>query len=129
MWRILRVPANFFAAFFLFASIILTSILTSAQAPSAPGKPLPPGPAQAKVKAACTQCHNASRITEQRLTRQQWSGELEKMEGLGAVISDADRNAFLDYLSKNFAPEKGAARDAAKAGEKTAPKKPGSAAD
>jgi len=103
-----------FAAFFLFASIILASIPASAQAPSAPGKPLPPGAAQAKVKAACLQCHNASRITEQHLTRQQWSDELEKMQGLGAVIPDADRKALLNYLTRNFGPEKGAARDATK---------------
>ena len=81
-----------------------------AQAPSAPGKPLPPGPMQAKVKAACTQCHNTSRITEQHLTRQQWSAQLEKMEGLGAVIPDADRNAMLNYLVKNFGPQKGTAK-------------------
>jgi len=110
-----------FPAIFLFASIIMAS----AQAPSAPGKPLPPGPMQPKIKAACTQCHNATRITEQHMTRQQWSDQLEKMEGLGAFIPDADRNAFLNYLTKNFGPEKGAARDAAK----PAAKKSGSAAD
>jgi len=91
-----------FPAIFLFASIILAN----AQATSAPGKPLPPGPAQAKVKAACTQCHNASRITGQHMTRQQWSGQLEKMEGLGAVIPDSDRNAFLNYLTRNFRSRK-----------------------
>lgn len=63
---------------------------------------------QAKVKAACTQCHNTSRITEQHLTREQWSQQLEKMEGLGAVIADADREGMLNYLSKNFGPPKGA---------------------
>src|SRR5271166_2602787 len=103
-----------FPAFFLFASIVLAG----AQAPSAPGKPLPPGPAQAKVKATCTSCHNTSRITEQHLTRQQWSAQLEKMEGLGAVIPDADRNAFLNYLTKNFGPEKGTAKTAATTGTK-----------
>ena len=97
-------------AIVLFVSVVLAS----AQAPSAPGKPLLPGPTQPKIKAACTQCHNAGRITEQHLTRQEWSAELEKMEGLGAVIEDADRSAILDYLTKNFGPEKGAAKQGAK---------------
>jgi len=110
-----------FPAIFLFASIILAS----AQAPSAPGKPLPPGPMQAKVKAACTSCHNASRITEQHLTREKWSDELDKMEGLGAVIPEANRDALLTYLTKNFGAGKGAAKDTAK----PAAKKSGSAAD
>jgi hypothetical protein len=90
------------------------AILANAQAPTAPGKPLPPGPMQAKVKAACTSCHNTSRITEQHLTRQQWSAQLEKMEGLGAVIDDADRDPMLDYLTKNFGPAKGAPKGDAK---------------
>ena len=85
-----------------------------AQAPSAPGKPLPPGPMRAKVKTSCTTCHNASRITEQHLSRQQWSSELDKMVGLGAVIPDSDRDAMLKYLTKNFGLEKGAARNGTK---------------
>ena len=80
---------------------------------------------QAKVKAACTSCHNVSRITEQHMTRKKWSDELDKMEGLGAVIPDTDRDALLNYLTKNFGPEKGAAKDTAK----PAAKKSGSAAD
>jgi len=99
----------------LVAVFLLASITpASAQAPSAPGKPLPPGPAQAKVKAACTTCHNTSRITEQHFTRQGWSAELDKMEGLGAVIPDAERIDFLNYLAKNFGPEKPAGKTAAK---------------
>jgi len=64
---------------------------------------------QAKIKAACTQGHNAGRITEQQLTRQQWSAELKKMEGLGAVIPDANRAGFLNYLTQNFGSPKGTA--------------------
>jgi len=94
--------------------LLAASILAAAQAPSAPGKPLPPGPMQPKIKAACTQCHDVSRITEQHLTREQWSGELEKMEGLGAAIPDADRNAILNYLTRNFGPGKAAAKPARK---------------
>ena len=110
-----------FPPIFLFTSIMLAS----AQAPSVPGKPLPPGPMRAKIKAACTQCHNTSRITERHLTRQQWSGELEKMEGLGAVIPDADRTALLNYLTANFGAQKGAG----KAAPKATAKKSGSSAD
>ena len=110
-----------YPAIFLFASVILAS----AQAPSAPGKPLPPGPMQPKVKAACTSCHNTNHVTEQHLTRQQWSGELEKMDGLGAVIPDSDRDPLLNYLTKNFGPQKGAAKEGAKPAEK----KSGSAAN
>jgi hypothetical protein len=73
---------------------------------------------QPKVKATCTGCHSVSRITEQHLTRQEWSDQLDKMEGLGAVIPDSDRSAFLNYLTKNFGPEKG--------GTKSSAKKPGS---
>jgi hypothetical protein len=102
-----------FPAIFLFASIILAS----AQAPSAPGKPLPPGPMQVKVKTACTSCHNTSRITEQHLTRQQWSVQLDKMQALGAVVADSDRNAFLNYLTKNFGPQKGVPKPSKKSSD------------
>jgi len=44
------------------------------------------------------------------MTREQWSTQLEKMEGLGAVIPDEDREGFLNYLTKNFGPTKGAAK-------------------
>ena len=78
---------------------------------------------QAKVKAACTSCHNTTRITEQHMTREQWAKQLEKMEGLGAVIEDSDRDAMLNYLTKNFGRGKGTSKD----GAKTAARKAGSA--
>jgi hypothetical protein len=80
------------------------------QAPEAPAKPLPPGPMQAKVKAACTQCHNTSRITDHHFSRAQWSDELDKMAALGASVPDSQRKELLDYLVKNFGPQKGAVR-------------------
>ena len=92
-------------AAFLIASISLAI---------AQSKPLPPGPMQAKVKAACTQCHNAARITGQHKTRQEWNDQLDKMIALGAEVPDEDRAAFLDYLTKHFGPEKAASRGSAK---------------
>ena len=103
-----------FQRIFLVLFVLSTLALLRAQTPPESGKPLPPGPMQAKVKAACTQCHKATRITEQHLTRRQWSIELDKMEGLGAVIPESDRSAFLNYLTKNFGSEKGASKTAAK---------------
>jgi len=105
---------SLFQRIFLVVFVLSTLVLLRAQTPPESGKPLPPGPMQAKVKAACTQCHKATRITEQHLTRRQWSIELDKMEGLGAVIPESDRSAFLNYLTKNFGSEKGASKTAAK---------------
>jgi hypothetical protein len=90
-----------------FFLIVAFACAALAQAPEAPAKPLPPGPMQPKVKAACTQCHNTTRITEQHFSRVKWSDELDKMEGLGAAVPDTDRDAFLDYLTANFGPLKG----------------------
>ena len=72
---------------------------------------------QARVKAACTQCHAASRITAQHKTRQEWSAQLDKMVGLGAEVPDSQRAAFLNYLSRNFGPEKGAKTASTKGGD------------
>ncbi len=74
---------------------------------------------QSKVKATCTQCHNAARITEQHFTKQEWSNQLDKMIGLGAEVQDSDRAALLNYLSKNFGPDK----EGKAAPKKTAEKK------
>jgi len=100
----------------VFLPVVLFSFLSLAGAQT---KPLPPGPMQAKVKATCTQCHNASRITEQHLSRQEWSTELDKMTSLGADIQHADRAALLNYLSKNFGPEKAGKGAPKKSAEET----------
>ncbi len=96
----------------LLACLLIASAMPFAlgQAPEAPAKPLPPGPMQAKVKATCTQCHNTSRITDHHFSRTQWSDELDKMAALGASVPDSERKELLDYLVKNFGPQKGAVR-------------------
>jgi len=105
-----------FKEIFLCTALAASTSFTFAQAPEAPGKPLPPGPMQAKIKGACTQCHNASRITEHHFSRAQWSDELDKMAGLGANVPDSERKAFLDYLTRNFGPQKAGVRTTPKSG-------------
>ena len=75
--------------------------LLRAQAPD-----LPPGPAQAKVRTACLECHDASIIIQQRLNKAAWTKEVDKMIKWGALVEAADRDSFIDYLSTNFPPDK-----------------------
>jgi hypothetical protein len=67
---------------------------------------LPPGPVQAKVRTACLECHDANIIVQQRLSKPAWTKEVDKMIKWGALVDAADRDAFIDYLSTNFPPDK-----------------------
>ena len=72
----------------------------------AQGPELPAGALQAKVRTACTECHDSRIIMQQRLSNKAWSKEVDKMIKWGAVVDPNDRNAFIEYLSTNFPPGK-----------------------
>jgi hypothetical protein len=63
---------------------------------------LPPGPLRAKIKTACSECHDSGIIVQQRLGKAAWTKEVDKMIKWGAVVDPGDRNAFIEYLSENF---------------------------
>ena len=67
---------------------------------------LPPAPVRAKVATACLECHESRIILQQRLGKAAWTKEVDKMIKWGAVVDAADRDAFIDYLSTNFPPDK-----------------------
>ena len=67
---------------------------------------LPAGPMQAKATTACTECHEARIILQQRLSKAAWTKEVDKMTKWGALVDPADRDALIDYLSANFGPDK-----------------------
>ena len=67
---------------------------------------LPDGPMKAKVTTACTECHEARIILQQRLSKAAWTKEVDKMIKWGAVVEPAERQPFIDYLSVNFPPDK-----------------------
>jgi len=60
--------------------------------------------APAVFKNACVACHDEDVVRQQRLTRAQWDGEINKMIGWGARVRDEDRNVVLDYLFGNYGP-------------------------
>jgi hypothetical protein len=82
--------------------LVLCSLpLLRAQSPE-----LPPGPVEAKVTTACTECHESRIIMQQRLSKGAWTKEVDKMIKWGALVDPADRDGFIEYLSVNFPPDK-----------------------
>jgi hypothetical protein len=67
---------------------------------------LPSGAMQEKAATACTACHEARIIVQQRLSKAAWTKEVDKMTKWGALVGPADRDAMIDYLSANFSPDK-----------------------
>src|SRR5579871_6594317 len=63
---------------------------------------LPPGSMQAKATTACTECHEARIILQQRLSKAAWTKEVDKMVKWGAVVDANDHDALVDYFSANF---------------------------
>ena len=80
---------------------VFAGLLLAATAPQ-----LPPGPMQQKATTACTECHDAGIIVQQRLDKSAWTKEVDKMMKWGAVVSAEDRQPLIDYLAANFATDK-----------------------
>lgn len=78
--------------------------LAQSSAPEKVTADLPAGPMQSTATTACTECHEARIILQQRLSKAAWTKEVDKMAKWGAVV-DADRDALIDYLSTNFSPD------------------------
>jgi hypothetical protein len=90
----------------LFHVTLLTITILSCKLLLAQSPELPPGPMQQKVTTACTECHESRIILQQRLSKPAWTKEVDKMIKWGAVVDAGDRDAFIDYLSTNFSPDK-----------------------
>jgi hypothetical protein len=71
-----------------------------------PAPELPPASITSKVKTACLECHDSGIIVQQRLDKKTWGKEVDKMAKWGALVEKQDRDAFIDYLSTNFPPDK-----------------------
>jgi len=85
----------------ILAVLAAVTPLLRAQSPQ-----LPPGALEPKVTTACTECHDARIILQQRLSPTAWGKEVDKMIKWGAVVEAGDRQAFIQYLSASFPPDK-----------------------
>ena len=84
--------------------LILPGVLCRAQTPS-PSE-LPDGPMQAKATTACTECHEARIVVQQRLSKATWTKEVDKMIKWGALVDPQEKDTLIDYLSMNFPVDK-----------------------
>jgi hypothetical protein len=87
-------------------TILVVLSIGSSAVLRAQSRELPPGAIERKVTTACTQCHDSSIIVQQRLSATAWGKEVDKMIKWGAVVEAGDRQAFVEYLSVNFPPNK-----------------------
>jgi hypothetical protein len=94
------------ASIVCFAAVLTCSGFSQKLSNAQPTDELPAGPMAAKATTACTECHEARIILQQRLSKAGWTKEVDKMSKWGAVVDASDRDAFIDYLSTNFSPDK-----------------------
>ncbi|HEV7589831.1 MAG TPA: hypothetical protein VGO40_17080 [Longimicrobium sp.] len=60
---------------------------------------LPPGPGKDVLLRACTTCHAASLITQQRKSPEEWAKTVDKMVGWGAPLAADEKQALVAYLT------------------------------
>ena len=90
----------------LFTFSLLAIALATAHAQRPAMVDLPAGPMQGKARTACTTCHDAHIVVQQRLSKVAWGKEVDKMVKWGAIVSPSDRDALVDYFSQTLAPDK-----------------------
>jgi len=69
-----------------------TQALVAGQMPDDPAKPL--------VQGKCLLCHSADYLTQQRLTKAQWQGTVEKMRKFGTPADDQEAMIIVAYLAR-----------------------------
>jgi cytochrome c5 len=74
-------------------------------AASVQAKDLPDGAGKDLVMKVCTVCHELTRITSKKKTKDEWNDTVDKMAARGAKASDEEFDTIVNYLAKHFGPE------------------------
>src|SRR5258705_13601211 len=88
-----------------FACLLSLSLLISSFAAGQDSE-LPEGKGRDAVENTCLDCHSVQRIKAQHLDEDGWSSTVRQMIENGAAINSDDVKVIVDYLTKNFGPEK-----------------------
>jgi len=65
---------------------------------------IPAGPGQDTFERVCSACHELVRITDLRLSDQQWKDKVTSMNRRGAMMTDQEMATIVEYLTKYFGP-------------------------
>src|SRR5262249_44537622 len=74
--------------------------------------PLPEGDGKKILQAACSACHGLDGVVRLHLDKAGWEGLVSSMVSNGAQVDAKDMPVLIDYLVKNFGPEKPAGQAA-----------------
>ncbi len=97
----------------IMAAMLIDGLLTV----SAARQDLPEGKGVEVARDSCLSCHESDLIVSQRLSRQGWTREVDKMIRWGATVAEAEKAALIDYLAANFGPKKVEATNHPSSGE------------
>jgi cytochrome c5 len=81
---------------------VLQPYLAEHFAPKPAASHAAPLPGESTYKRACLICHDADIIAQQKLSKTGWSRSVEKMMRWGAAVTDADKEALVDYLAAQY---------------------------
>ena len=86
----------------VFCVLILSSLFVSHTDGTTRPQDFPDGEGRQVFMGKCGQCHNLEYAAANRHTRGQWGGIIRQMIETGADVTDEDRAAIVEYLTKNF---------------------------
>jgi cytochrome c5 len=87
----------------LFATVVVAASPTLAQDKDTT---LPDGAGKAIVQRMCVDCHSLKVVTAKHATKDQWATIVQQMVSRGADGTDQEVATVVDYLAKNFPPQK-----------------------
>jgi cytochrome c553 len=94
------------------AGAVLGAVAVAAPVQSTARLPPSESPGSRVVAARCLSCHGLDIVRQQRLSRDGWVREVDKMIGWGASVTAAERADILDYLSAEYGISQSAAASA-----------------
>jgi mono/diheme cytochrome c family protein len=109
--------SNSIKLLFVLMAMILAASFSFNRSTRAAEQDLPEGKGAELARDKCIICHEADLIVSQRLSRQGWVREVEKMIRWGATVSEAEKEILVEYFAAHFKPRSAAANAAITSGE------------